>query len=158
MNTNYIKHLKSFILSPFFPILLGLIIFILYIIYYTPVSLCDGTLDMEDKLDFEIWKLEKNRIKINQRKFNLSTLDLITSKNTNGGFIFRKVWSNELENLFNEEKILLNNIYYIENWIKNVKPNFNRGLNPNFFNKLDAECELKWGTILNRKDLFKFNF
>jgi len=150
MNINYIKHLKSFILSPFFPILLGLIIFILYTIYFTPVSLCDGTLDMKDKLDFEIWKLEENRVKINQRKLNLSNLDLITSKNTNGGFIVRKVWSYQLENFFNEEKILLNNIHSIENWIKNVEPHFNRILEPDFISKLDAAFELKWGIILKR--------
>jgi hypothetical protein len=54
MPTNYIKHLKSFILSPIFPILLGTTIFILYVIYFTPVSLCDDALDLKDKLDSEI--------------------------------------------------------------------------------------------------------
>lgn len=57
MNTNYIKYLKSFILSPIFPVLLGLTIFIVYTIYYTPSILCDGPdilIDLKDKLDYEI--------------------------------------------------------------------------------------------------------
>jgi hypothetical protein len=42
MNINYIyKHSRLFIFSPIFPVLLGLIIFIIYIIYFTPVILCD---------------------------------------------------------------------------------------------------------------------
>jgi hypothetical protein len=142
MNTKYTSHLKSFILSPIFPILLGLMFFTLYIIYFTPVSLCDGTLDMKDKLDFEIWKLEENCIKINQTKFNLSNLDLVTSKNTNGGFIIRKVWSSQLEKFFNDEKILLNNINHIENYIKSIQPSFST--------KLDAAWQHKWGIILTR--------
>ena len=120
MNTNYIKHLKSFILSPIFPVLLGIIIFILYVIYCTPVSLCDDTLDLKDKLDFEIWKLEDNRLKIDNKKWALSHLDLVTSKNTNGGFIHKKVWSGNLEQLYNNQEILLNNIHYLENSIKKL--------------------------------------
>lgn len=57
MNTNYIKYLKSFILSPIFPILLGLTIFIVYTIYCTPYILCDGQdilTDLKDKLNYEI--------------------------------------------------------------------------------------------------------
>lgn len=61
MKTNYIKRLKSFILSPIFPvlfgILLGTIIIIFYVIYCTPVSLCDDALDLQDlkdKLDYEV--------------------------------------------------------------------------------------------------------
>jgi hypothetical protein len=142
MNTNYIKHLKSFILSPIFPILLGIIIFILFIIYCTPVTLCDDTSDLKDKLDFEIWKLQENRLDIDNRKLALSNLDLITSKNTNGGFIHKKVWLSQLEKLYNNQEILLDNIHYLENYIKNLEPNFS--------SKLDAAWQFKWGIIPKR--------
>jgi len=143
MNTNHVKRLKSFIFSPIFPILLGLTIFILYLVYYTPFSLCDDTLDMKDKLDFEIWKLEENRIKINQTKWNLDNLDLVTSKNTNGGFIIRNVWSSQLEKCLNDEHIFLNNIRYIESWIKKVEPSFST--------KIDLAWKYKWETMLKRR-------
>lgn len=136
MTTNYIKYLKSFILSPIFPVLLGLIIFILYVVYCTPFSLCDDTLDLKDKLDYEIWQLEQNRIKINKYKICLGELDLVTSKNTNGGFIHRKVWLSQLEKFFNEDKIFLNNIHSLENCIKKLEPNFST--------KLDAAWQHKW--------------
>jgi hypothetical protein len=142
MNTNYIKHLKSFISSPIFPILLGIIIFILFIIYCTPVTLCDDTSDLKDKLDFEIWKLQENRLDIDNRKLALSNLDLITSKNTNGGFIHKKVWLSQLEKLYNNQEILLDNIHYLENYIKNLEPNFS--------SKLDAAWQFKWGIIPKR--------
>jgi len=135
MNTNYIKHLKSFILSPFFPILLGTTIFILYVIYCTPVSLCDDASDLKDKLDFELWKLGGNRLDIVNTKFSLETLNFETSKHTNGGFIHRKVWLSQLEKLNNDQEILFNNINYIENYIKKLEPTFQ--------SKLDA-LQLKW--------------
>jgi len=135
----YYKHLKSFILSPFFPILLGTIIFILYVIYCTPVSLCDDTLDLKDKLDFEIWKLDENRVLLVAKKISLAKLDFVTSKNTNGGFIHRKIWLSQIEKLLNNQEILLNNISYLENYIKNIEPNFRT--------KLDAAWLFKWGII-----------
>lgn len=142
MNTNYIKHLKSFILSPIFPVLLGIILFILYIIYCTPVTLCDDAIDLKDKLDFEIWKLEENCLKIKNKRLAFSNLDLITSKNTNGGFIHRKVWSSHLEKFLNNQEILLNNIHYYENYIKSLEPSFST--------KLDAAWQFKWGIIPKR--------
>jgi hypothetical protein len=142
MNTNYIKHLKSFILSPIFPVLLGITIVILYIIYCTPAILCDDTLDLKDKLDFEIWKLEENRLNIEDKKLALSNLDLVTSKNTNGGFIHKKVWTSQLEKLFNNQEILLNNIHYLDNYIKKLEPHFS--------SKFDAAWQLKWGIIPKR--------
>jgi hypothetical protein len=80
MITNYIKHLKSFILSPIFPILLGTTIFIIYVIYFTPVSLCDDATDLKDKLDSELWKLEEIRVLITAQKLSLSKLERVTSK------------------------------------------------------------------------------
>jgi len=140
MNTNYIKQLKSFFLSPIFPVLLGLTIFIIYTIYCTPFILCDDTLiDLKDKLDYEIWKLADNRIKIDARSLILKRLDLVTSKNTNGGFIHRKVWSNHLIELKNNQETLLNNINYLEDFIKK--------LDPNFTSKLNAGWQFKWGII-----------
>lgn len=143
MITNYIKHLKFFILTPIFPILLGIIlgtiIFIIYIIYFVPVYLCDDIIDLTDKLEFEIWKLEDNSLNICERKGIIADLDLVTSKNTNGGFIHRKVWSNILEELYNKEKLLLNNIHSLENSIKK--------LDPNFSTKLDATWQSKWGIM-----------
>lgn len=142
MNTNHIKHLKSFILSPIFPVLLGLTIFIVCLIYFTPFSLCDDILDMKDKLDFEIWKLEDNRIKMNITKKNFDNLDLITSKNTNGGFIARKVWRSQLEKFYNDEILYLKNIRNIESWIKNVEPDFST--------KVDLNWKFKWERMLKR--------
>jgi len=134
---NYIKPLKSFIFSPIFPVLLGLTIFILYLIYYTPFSLCDDTLNMKNTLDFHIAKLEETLCNIDAIKSALHNLDEVTSKNTNGGFIHRKVWSSQLEGLYNKQEIRLNNIKYLENCIKKVEPNFST--------KLDAEWQSKWG-------------
>jgi hypothetical protein len=87
-------------------------------------------------LDFEIWKLRGKRLDIVNIKFSLETLDLQTSKHTNGGFIHRKVWLSQLEKLNNDQEILFNNINYIENYIKKLEPNFQ--------SKLDA-LQLKWG-------------
>jgi hypothetical protein len=67
-------------------------------------------------------------MKINQTRLNLNNLDLITSKNTNGGFIFRKVLLSNLDKFFNDEKIILNKIDNIESFIKKVDPNFRGGL------------------------------
>jgi hypothetical protein len=97
MNTNYIKDLKTFILSPIFPILLGSTIFILYVVYFTPVSLCDGGLDLNDilnlkqRLHLEIKDIAYNCEVIDDRKYAIRQLDFYTSKNTNGGFIQRTI-------------------------------------------------------------------
>jgi hypothetical protein len=117
MNTKYIKHLKSFILSLNFTVLLGILlgitIFMLYAIYFEPVSLCDDTSPLnvlKDKLDDEISQFEENLLNIEAKNHQISGLDFNTSKNTNGGFIHRKVYLNHLENLFENKRIHLKNI------------------------------------------------
>ena len=142
MNTIYIKYLKSFILSPIFPVLLGLTIFIVYTIYCTPSILCDGQdilIDLKDKLDYEIWQLREDHKKLEIKRFSLKHLDEVSCKDTNGGLIHRKVWSSEIIKLENNKKILWNNINSLENQIKELEPNY--------VSKLNAAWQLKWGII-----------
>jgi len=142
MNTNYIKYLKSFILSPIFPLLLGLTIFIVYTIYFTPYILCDGQdilIDLKDKLDYEIWQLEEEHKKLERTRFSLKNLDELTCKYTNGGVIHRKVWSSGIIKLENNKNILWSNINSLENQIKELEPNYT--------SKLNAAWQLKWGII-----------
>lgn len=142
MNTNYIKYLKSFILSPIFPVLLGLTIFIVYTIYCTPSILCDGQdilIDLKDKLDYEIWQLKEDHKKLEATRFSLKKLDQVSCKYTNGGFIHRKIWSDNLIKLENNKEIRLDNIYYLENQIKELEPNYT--------SKLNLAWQHKWGII-----------
>jgi len=142
MNTNYIKYLKSFFLSPIFPVLLGLTIFIVYTIYCTPSILCDGQdilIDLKDKLNYEIWQLQEDHKKLETTRSSLKKLDELSCKYTNGGSIHRKVWSSEIIKLENNKKIQWNNINYFENKIKELEPNYT--------SKLNAAWQLKWGII-----------
>lgn len=140
MIRNYIKHLKYFIFSPTFPVLLGVLLgtifFMFYIIYFVPVNLCDDTLpikDLIDKLDHENSKLHKISLSISSREKNLNVLDLWTSKNTNGGFIHRKVWTSQLKYLYKEQEILLNDINKLLKDINSLESIF--GLKEDFTGK-----------------------
>jgi len=84
LSTNYILlRIRQFFLSPFLPLLLGLILFTLYSLYFGLPILCEGNETVYDLKFNLITETHKHRMNIINYEMLMDTYNLMTARPTN---------------------------------------------------------------------------
>lgn len=131
------KPLRLFLLSSAFPILLGIMIFIVYIIYFEPAILCDdnGSIlyELKRKLAEEIANYKIINVRFELYK-DFQEQDLNYSLSTGKTNINREVNTQfQIEQSIKGLQNYCSKIHKLENSIKNLEPDFKSPVDSTFF-------------------------
>jgi hypothetical protein len=138
MIINYIyKSLRLFFLSSAFPILLGIMIFIVYMVYFEPAILCDDNgyflYELKRKLTEEIANYKIINVRFELYK-ELQEQDLNYSISTGKTNINREVDTQfQIEESMKGLQKYSSKIKKLEISIKNLEPNFKLPVDSTFF-------------------------
>lgn len=134
INTIFMR-LRLFISSPIFFIILAVVVYIAYMIYSTPITLCDDNGLVLNQLKDNL------RLEVSKYRTSLLTLDYYTesireymkiSRPNFRDFNLENTWKNAIV-AHNDS---LGQIHSLEASIKNIEPGFKTPLTPEFFSSL----------------------
>jgi len=142
MNINYIfMRLRLFLLSPVFPLImiLGTILFVVFIIYSSPVMLCDDNgwtlYELKNQLTSELAKYRVSLINIEQYSDLQEQLKQISRPNFRN-FNLEEHYTNMCQKAIMEHNKALTNLNNLEASIKRIEPNFNMPVTCNYHGRV----------------------
>lgn len=128
--------LRSFILSPIFPVLLGIILFVIYTIYTTPVFLCEDNswtlYELKSQLTSEAAKFRVAQINIEQYTDLEEQLRSVSLPNYRN-FSLEEFYTNKIQSWRTEYNQAITKIHQIEACIKQIDPNFKTPISYNYY-------------------------
>ena len=131
--------LRLFILSPIFPIILGTILFLLYIIYSTPVMLCDDNswalFELKTQLTSEVAKYRISLVNIEQYSDLQEQLNQVSRPNFRN-FRLEEYYTNKYQDAIREHNQSITIINKLEASIKSIEPSFNSPLSLNYYTRV----------------------
>lgn len=142
MNIDYILiRLRLFLLSPIFPItiVLGTILFLVFIIYSSPVMLCDDNgwtlFNLKTELTSELAKYRMSIVSIEQYSDLQEQLKEISRPNFRN-FDLEKYYASEYQNAIKEYNQSLIKINNLEISIKSIEPDFKLPITSNYYGRI----------------------
>lgn len=142
MNINYIfRRLRLFFLSPLFPIaiILGTILFLVFIIYSSPVMLCDDNgwtlYELKTQFTSELAKYRMSIISLEQYSDLQEQLKQISRPNFRN-FSLEEYYSSMYKNALREQNESITILDKIEASIKSIDPNFKRPMSSTYFGRV----------------------
>lgn len=130
MNYNNLFRLRLILLSPVFPIILGITVFVIYVIYCTPAILCDDNgwnlYELKTQLESEIASYKISII--NMEKYtNLKSLLKEISEPNFRNFNLENTYDDNMVKAIKEHNDSISKINQLASSIKKIEPNFKLG-------------------------------
>jgi len=142
MNINSIfMRLRLLILSPIFPpiIILGTILFLVFIIYSSPVMLCDDNgwrlFELKSQLTSELAKYRISIISFEEYSDLQEQLNQISRPNFRN-FSLEEYYTNRIQNALKEQNQSITIINNLEASIKRIEPDFKTPIASNYFGRV----------------------
>ncbi len=130
MNYNNLFRLRLLLLSPVSPIILGITVCVIYVIYCTPAILCDDNnwtlYELKTQLESEIARYKISTI--NMEKYtNLKSLLKEISGSNFRNFNLENTYDDNMIKAVKEHNDSISKINELAGSIKNIEPNFKLG-------------------------------
>lgn len=130
MKYNNLFPLKLILKSPVIPIILGIIIFMIYIIYWTPATLCDDNgwylYELKTQLESEIARYKISNINMDKYTNLKSLLKGISEPNFRN-FNLEKTYHDNMIKAVQEHNESITKINKLASYIKKIEPDFKLG-------------------------------
>jgi hypothetical protein len=143
MNINYIfMRLRLFLKSPIFPIItiLGTILFLVFIIYSSPVMLCDDNVsnlyELKTQLTSELAKYRVSLVKIEQYTDLQQQLSQIPRPNYRNWDDLNEYYINKHNSAVNKKNQSLTILNSLEAAIKRIEPDFKTPVDSNYYGRV----------------------